>query len=89
MSGIMNFNVKLLASLTVAIFATNEVEVPWVGEVDGIRARVVIGLCRIYVAVNVVLVIHLHNIMILLVVRENCMLGTENRLLLINYVVNN
>jgi len=37
----MNFNVKLLASLTVAIFATNEVEVPWVGEVDGVRAKVV------------------------------------------------
>lgn len=83
----MNFNVKLLASLTVAIFATNEVEVPWVGEVDGIRARVVKGLCRIYVAVNVVLVTHLHNIMILLVVRENCMLHTT--LLLINYNVNN
>ncbi len=70
----MNFNVKLLASLTVAKFATNEVEVPSVGEVDGIRARVAKGLCRIYVAVNVVFVTHLHNIMMLLVVRENCML---------------
>ena len=69
----MDLNVKLPSTYTMAIIATNEVEVSWLGEVDGVRARVVEGLCRISIAVNIVLVAHLHHIMLLLVIRENYM----------------